>query len=283
MKRINLIYGTSDSRELVFDLYTTPSCRPLPALVYIHGGGWSEGDKEGIVPGLTSFGYQVASINYRMYPSFRFPAMIEDVKKAIRFLRAHACEFNIDPEKIALVGHSAGGHLASLAGLADEKAHWDVGSNLDVSSSVQAVVSISGPSGDLTKEQWPENIPLLMNVFGEKQLTVASPVNYAGSDSPPFLLIHGDADPVVKIGQSRILYDALSRAGRPVEFVVVKRGSHSLEPIPPETSVSPGLVAILFRTASFLMEHLEGKGKIRQFMSFIVILLKLGFKLVFSS
>ncbi len=111
-------YCSADPAEIM-DMYFPAAGGPWPTLVYVHGGSWMHGDKSEaalFAHGMTSLGYLVVSINYRLYPPANWPAMIEDVKCAIRSLRAHAAEYNIDPDRIAAMGTSAGGHLVSLRG-----------------------------------------------------------------------------------------------------------------------------------------------------------------------
>ncbi len=227
-------YCSPGGIELKMDLYYPAYGGPWPALVYVHGGGWTEGDKSGVLVTPSEAGYLVASINYRLYPAFQFPAMIEDVKCAVRFLRQHARQYNLDPERIALIGHSAGGHLVALAGLADESAGWDVGQYRNQSSRVQAVVVLAGPA-DLTRgfPGWVDQ--LLRGVFGAEQLVSGSPVTYASPDDPPFLVIHGEADPVVPLEQATLLAQALTNAGVPVELLTVRNGGHGFEPVGAET------------------------------------------------
>ena len=124
---------------------------PAPALVYVHGGGWIGGDKEKAVgledvPALTAAGYLVAAVDYRRPPKYPFPDMVVDVKCAVRFLRARAAEFNIRPDAIGVWGSSAGGHIASLVGLADKSMGWDTGEYSEQSSSVRVVVDMFGPT-----------------------------------------------------------------------------------------------------------------------------------------
>ena len=209
----DVTYCTVESHDLKMDVYYPASGGPWPGVIFVHGGGWTEGDKAPLPMVPTAYGYLVVSINYRMYPAYRFPAMIEDVKCAIRFLRAHADDYNLDPERIALIGHSAGGHLAALAGLVDESAGWDVGPYLEQSSRVQAVVDLSGPA-DLTGRFPDMAEELKVSVFGAAQWVSASPVTYARPDAPPFLIVHGEEDGVVPVEQAHRLHDALFEAGR---------------------------------------------------------------------
>ncbi len=247
----DVTYCTIDGEESAMDIYYPAAGGPWPGLIFVHGGGWSEGDKDPL-PALPE-GFLVASLNYRMYPAYRFPAMIEDVKCAIRYLRAHAAACNLDPGRIALIGHSAGGHLVALAGLADACAGWDVGPDLEQSSQVQAVIDLSGPA-DL-KGPFPEDIhELIHNVFGPEQLVSGSPVQYVHPAAPPFLIVHGDADPVVPVEQAHLFYDALLDAGAPVEKLIIHNAGHGLEPVGGE--MSPTAEELFVKILTFLAGHL---------------------------
>jgi acetyl esterase/lipase len=237
----DVTYCTLDGVELKMDIYRPQrSAAPTPALLYVHGGGWTGGDKrsgEGIrdIPELLARGYLVAAVNYRLAPRYKFPAMIEDVKCAVRFLRANAERFSINPEKIGAWGGSAGGHLVALLGTADATAGWDVGQYLEQSSRVQAVVDMFGPT-DLTVLFEGANPRLMEQVFGtsdrnSETLQKASPVNWVSSDDPPFLILHGERDPLVPVSQSQLLYEKLRAAGVPATFVIVKNAGHGFAPL----------------------------------------------------
>ena len=234
----DVTYCTIDGRDLTMDVYYPGSGGPWPCLLWVHGGAWSEGDKAPVPVNLVGAGYLVASINYRMFPAYRFPAMIEDVKCAIRYMRAHAAAYNLNPDRIALAGHSAGGHLVALAGLADEGAGWDVGPYLDQSSRVQAVIDLSGPT-DLT-QRFPDDVEDLKDaVFGRASLASGSPVTYVHRGGPPFMIVHGEADEIVPVEQARLFHAALAAAGVPVEKVILENAGHGFEPV--GGTVSPPL------------------------------------------
>ncbi|MBN2392302.1 MAG: alpha/beta hydrolase [Anaerolineae bacterium] len=250
----DVTYGTADGHELKMDVYYPASGGPWSGVIFVHGGGWTEGDKAPLPVIPTASGYLVVSINYRMYPAYRFPAMIEDVKCAIRFLRAHADGYNLDPDRIALIGHSAGGHLAALAGLVDESAGWDVGSYLEQSSRVQAVVEMSGPS-DLAG-RFPEVVEALtVNVFGPEQFVSASPVTYVRPDAPPFLIIHGEKDEVVPVAQAYRLHEALRTVGASSELVILQNAGHGFEPVDgiPTPSMEEAMALMLAFLARYLI------------------------------
>jgi acetyl esterase/lipase len=232
---INVTYCTMDNLPQRLDLYMPDEGGPWPVVVFLHGGGWRDGDKaaleaKNIAQLINPLGYVVASLNYRLYPDARFPAMIEDAKCGVRFLRANAVKYNLDPTRFLAWGVSAGGHLAALLGTTDQSAGWDVGEYLDQSSRVQAVIDVSGPS-DLTlgfSTAGLRQASLFAFGIARSLRVIGSPVNYVTSDDAPFLLLNGDKDPAVPIAQGEAMYDALIKAGVPAKLVIVKNGVHNL-------------------------------------------------------
>lgn len=223
------------------DLYLPPRGAPAPVAVWLHGGSWAAGDKTpvpAVLLGLRERGFALASVNYRLTGLSSHPAQLHDVKGAVRWLRAHASEYGLDPSRVYLVGFSAGGHLASLAALTsgDASLEGDVGGNLGQSSAVGGVVVYAGPSdlprlaGECTGCEVSVEFQALGCSFllcGERGRG-ASPVTYAHPGAPPFLLLHGDADRVVPLEQARMLDQALRVAGAPSRLVVVPGGQHGL-------------------------------------------------------
>ena len=212
------------------DVYFPAAGGPWPVLVYVHGGAWMHGDKSeaGMFARLmTAQGYIVVSINYRLYPEAQFPAMIQDVKCAVRSLRANAVQYNLDPNRVGAVGVSAGGHLAALLGTTDMSAGWDVGEYLEQSSRVQAVITMAGVM-DLSRKFPNADIEAMKRVgFGEYNVVEASPISHVTPDDPPVLLIHGDRDELVPVEQSQLMYERLVQENVPAQLVVVKNASHS--------------------------------------------------------
>lgn len=228
---------------------------PWPVVVYIHGGAWTNGDKtqgKWLANMLNPGGYLVALVNYRTYPDFYFPAFIEDPKCAIRFLRAHAQTYSLNPRRMAAWGSSAGGHLTALVGTADKNAGWDVGEYLDQSSRVQAAVALAGPM-DLsvpgTKKLEPQ-INLAFNAPPEERGSY-SPLTYVSQDDPPFFIIQGDRDDVVPLEQSQAMYDALVNVGVPVQLVIAQNGNHSFVAAG-NKPMSPSMLEILQMAVQFL-------------------------------
>ncbi len=259
--QLDIPYCTPDGLPQRLDIYYPQGGGPWPAVVYVHGGSWMEGDKaEGQGWSyLTAHSYLVVSVNYRLAtPQVKFPAMIQDVKCAIRYLRAHAAEHNLDPNRIGAIGASAGGHLVALLGTADETAGWDAGEYADHSSRVQAVITMSGLS-DFTRRMFSGINSSIYYVFGElagkstPRMTAASPVTYLTPDDPPFLILHGDKDSVVPLDQAETLHARLVEAGVDSRLVIVQNGDHSLR----GRDASPTAEAIATMILEFLEKNLK--------------------------
>jgi len=259
----DIIYSSKDGADLKLDIhYPQLVTGPIPTLVYVHGGAWIQGDKEegaGTVdiPALLEAGFAVVAVNYRLAPQHKFPAMIEDVKCAIRFLRANADRYGLATEKIGAYGGSAGGHLVSLLGVTDSSAGWDSGEYAEYSSHVQAVVDMFGPT-NLTGPFLAEAPVRCEDVFGtcnvnDPVLRDASPVTWVSADDPPFLILHGDKDEVVPLSQSEALYEHLRDAGVEVTLVVVKNGQHGLWP---KADMEPSRSQLSRMIVEFFVRHL---------------------------
>jgi acetyl esterase/lipase len=178
-------------------------------------------------------GYAMASVNYRLSGEAVFPAQIEDCKAAVRWLRAHAAMYRLDPDHFATWGASAGGNLAAMLGATENIRDFDVGENLAVSSRVQAVADFFGPA-DLTRLRLAsmEAGSVMSKYIGGtikdnlNKARRASPISYVTKDCPPFLIVHGDQDPIVPYTQSVLMTAALQKAGVPVTFYTVKGAKH---------------------------------------------------------
>lgn len=238
----DVVYCSCHGMPLTMDIYYPKAgSAPVPVIVYVHGGGWYSGDKttgtgQQDIPGLLGRGYVVAAVNYRLAPKYKFPAQIEDLKCAIRFLRANATTYDLDPTRFGVLGSSAGGHLATLLGLTDENSGFDSACDcVKESTQVQAVVDMFGPV-DLTLTFERDRSPLLEHVFGTSDpeseiVRRASPLTYVSSNAPPFLIIHGEKDDQVLLDQSEALYGKLVSTNVPVNLIVVKNSGHSFVPL----------------------------------------------------
>ena len=244
----DLPYVTNGHARQKLDLYLPPGRErlppdgeSLPLIIWVHGGAFCMGSKEDGVPlEFLDEGYALASINYRLSQHALFPAQIEDCKAAVRWLRAHADRFGLDPDRFAAWGLSAGGHLSAMLGTAGNVRTFDVGEHLQESSHVIAVVDFYGPTDfvQMDAHRMPDGMvhdaadsPESALVGGPIQENVeavarANPITYVSPDAPPFLIVHGEADPLVPYHQSTLLAAALEGAGVPVTFFTVKGGGH---------------------------------------------------------
>jgi acetyl esterase/lipase len=238
----DLEYGKGSGRAMRLDLYLPgKSDKPLPLIIWIHGGAWMGGSKDGPSPALrfTAHGYAVAHAGYRLSQEATFPAQIYDCKAAVRWLRANAAKYNLDPNRFVAWGSSAGGHLAALLGASGGVAELEGDDNdLKESSRVQAVVDWFGPTdflriGDAESdiEHNAPNSPESKLIGGpllesKDKAAKASPITYVSKDAPPFLIMHGDRDRTVPFNQSELLCAALKQAGVDVTFVPVQGAGH---------------------------------------------------------
>ncbi len=240
----NIPYVTGGQSRQWLDLFHIPGAtNPTPVVVWVHGGGWNSGDEN--FPralALTNHNVAVAAISYRYttnqfapsYPAnIPHPAQIQDVKSALRWLRANAAQFNLDPARIGIWGQSAGGHLAALAGTTGHTNLFDTGENLGQSSRVLAVVDMSGPTDiSLVGTSQPgDAVSLLLG--GQVQnnpptLTTVNPINFVRGDAPPFRLVHGESDTTVGIAASALLHTALTNAGASSTFIRLAGTGHTI-------------------------------------------------------
>jgi acetyl esterase/lipase len=229
----DVAYGTHERQKL--DVYVPKGDGSFPLVLWVHGGGWEGGSKDsaGPVVNLLTRGYAVASTNYRLSRHAPFPAQIHDVKAAVRYLRANAKKYHLDPDRFGVAGGSAGGHLVALLGTSGDvkELEGDIGPK-DVSSQVQCVIDFFGPTDLLrlspagSKEN-PVTRLLGGSTTDKRELAVsANPITYVSKDDPPFLIVHGDKDPVVPLSQSELLYEALKKAGVDTTLKVVPEAGH---------------------------------------------------------
>jgi acetyl esterase/lipase len=246
------------------DLYLPKDGASLPLIINIHGGAFRAGSKENGVPlEYLAEGYAVASINYRLSQHAIFPAQLQDCKAAVRWLRANAKQYRLDPNRFAAYGSSAGGHLAAMLGATGDIKDLEAGPHLDQSSRVQAVVDYFGPTDFLQMDAHrppngmvhdtpdsPESQLIGGPIQENKEKTArANPITYVTSNAPPFLICHGDADPLVPCHQSELLAAALKKAGVPVTFYVVKGAGHGRFNDPKVPELTRGFLATHLKPA----------------------------------
>lgn len=260
-------------RGLKMTLFVPRTKEKKPAVLYFPGGGFTSADHEKFLEmryALACAGYVVAACEYRAVPN-KFPALLEDAKAAVRWMRAHASEFGVDADRIGLLGDSAGGYVVQMAGATNGEKNWDVGDFKEVSSDVQAVVSIYGIS-DLTtigEGIGNENVhasaavteALLLNGPAFKDFAgasvnadpqkakAASPIGHVDGTEPPFLLMHGSGDKVVSPLQSKKMFGALQNKKVEAEYVLVRGAEHGDLPW-----YQPGVIS---RVVNFFDRHLK--------------------------
>lgn len=213
----------------------------LPVILNIGGGAWRHSTPFFHLPELTYFannGYLVASIGYTVSSDGAFPDQIEDVKSAIRFIRKNAAMFGADPDKIALIGDSAGGHLAALAGVTGGKGLFLNGDDLEISDIVSAVVSYYGPFDLTDKDFSPLSndtlfFDFLRNNAGHtskeeilKKAEMASPIRYVDGKCPPFLILHGTGDLFINPNQAKKMYEKLTECGVDADLIWLDGSEH---------------------------------------------------------
>ena len=274
--RRTLTYCHGGGMAQTLDLYRPSSSgHAAPVLVDIHGGGWVAGDAT-VTPAsldgdversLVDRGWVFVSINYRLAPDHPWPAQIEDATCAIRFLRADALALHIDPDRMAVMGASAGGHLASLVGLAGNRPAFTGDDHRGQSAAVEAVVDLYGPT-DLTSPDWASSpgIEILSRqTFGVAAgrdapvLVAASPVTYVQPGAPPFLVVQGAEDRIVPPSQSRELVARLDAAGDRATLIMVHNAGHGLVPRG-RGPVSPTVVAVAASVVTFLTRVIPPTG-----------------------
>lgn len=269
-KDISYIPDGDEAQKLDLYLPEKAAEKPMPLIVHIHGGGWMGGSKFPCgVAGMVLKGYAVASVEYRFSQKAKFPAQIQDCQAAIRWLRAHSKEYQIDPEHVGVVGGSAGGHLSSLVGTAGGKnAFPKIGGNEEQADRVQAVCDIFGPSDFSTVVQQATEDKNVKNIFefntpkdpyseligtkldDKEKADAVSPVHYASKDNPPFLILHGTHDTLVPYAQSVEFADALKAQGVETWLQTLPGSGHG--------GPAFGKPAVIQLMQNFFDKHLKG-------------------------
>ncbi len=233
----NIEYGQGGGHALLLDIYRPlePVAAPTPAIICMHGGGWSVGDKyPSRFEFLAEAGFFCVSINYRLTGEAIFPAAVEDCKCAVRWLRANASAYNVDPDAIGVCGSSAGGHLAMMVACADEGAGLEGNGGWEgVSSRVQAVCSYFGPA-DLTAFPGESMIKNFLGITIEEDSDVflrASPIYYVSAGDPPLLMLQGDMDMLIPVAQARRMQEAYKKQGLDASLIVIKNAGHGLNQV----------------------------------------------------
>ena len=231
----DVLVGKAGSRDLLADLFLPPSKeKGKPAIVVIHGGGWMEGDKNqlrGHGLFLARMGFVCLCASYRLSQEAKWPSQLEDVKCAIRYLKANCEKYDIDPERIGVTGNSAGGHLSLMATVDSENFEGKGGHN-EFDSKVKAVCAIYPPT--LVREEVPEGkFNAFAFMMGDEATSAdyekASPIKYDLSGFPPCLLIHGSGDQTVPLSETTDFYEILKENNRTAELHIYADEGHAFD------------------------------------------------------
>ncbi|MFA5043778.1 MAG: alpha/beta hydrolase [Kiritimatiellia bacterium] len=260
----DIVYVEHEGRPLKLDLFLPEDSElPCPVVVWVCGGGWQGGGKD-LFPDhwFVESGIAVAAIDYRLSAVRAFPAAIEDVQTAVCWLRAHAKQYRIDPNRMGAWGSSAGGHLTALLGTSAGVKNWSVPKQLaDQSREVQAVCDVNGPSllsrmaEPELKKAYARLYQVVSSFLGgpiEDRMTLAkeaSPLTHVHRGCPPFLIFHGTADTVVPFDEGVLLHKALEKAGVDVEFHAMQGEGHGY--------TMPAIMAMNRKTLEFFVRVLK--------------------------
>ena len=249
--RKDIEFAKPDGVSLTLDAWVPDGKGPFPTVIIVHGGGFARGDKQTYVPPLfeplTQAGFAWFTINYRLHPQYRFPAPIEDVESAIRFVKEHAAEYKVDLNRVVLMGESAGGYLVSYVGVRNKSA-----------IKLAAVVPFYGPhdweqraqeeaEGKVGPSVWREmfSVPAGNSPEAVKRMREVSATSLIKKGLPPFLLIHGTADPQVNYQQSVKMREKMLAAGNVCDLITVEGAGHGMVVITKYPDTAPKMVAWL--------------------------------------
>ena len=256
-------YGKGGNSSLKLDLYSPkPGAESQPAIIFIHGGGWKSGNREVYHYYCTKFaerGFVAATVSYRLTSVAPFPAAVQDVKCAVRWLRSNAERLGVDPTRIGVAGGSAGGHLSMMVGYSSDVPELEgTGGHSGTSSRVQAVVDLYGPT-DLTTD-FAKSKSLVIGFLGggtfdqqPERYRLASPITHVTKDDPPTLILHGSIDSVVPIAQAELLAAKLKKTRVDFVFDRVDGWPHTMDL---EAGVNRHCLAKMFE---FFDKHLPPK------------------------
>ena len=244
----DIVYATNGERKMLLDVYRPKSDKPLPLVIWFYGGAWDWGNKDRSQPliPMLSRGYAIAGVTHTKSKEEIFPAVINDCRAAVSFLRLNAERFNLDPARFGAAGESSGGHLAALlATTSDTEEFLKHPVSKKASSAIQAVSPWCGPSdflklNDVKASQDysnPRSAPSRLLGKSIKQVPEkcrqANPITYVSKGDPPCFIVHGDRDFVVPMNQSELLHAALKKAGVPSTLHVIKGAGHGFSKVTP--------------------------------------------------
>jgi acetyl esterase/lipase len=237
----DVVYGVAEGQKLLVDTYRCPTPGPHPALMLIHGGGWAGGDKDAYRGEALYWSQQAGvvcfSINYRHAPKFRYPAQVVDCARAVRWVRAHAKEYDVNPDRIGALGHSAGGHLSLMLGVIKPDHYQSPEDpNRGLSGRVQCLMDLAGPADFTAAAHWPEITLGIVNGFigatrdqAPDKWAEASPITHVTRDAAAMMMVYGTKDPLVPAEQGERMKAALDKVGVENELIVIKNADHGFQ------------------------------------------------------
>jgi len=262
----DVTYGTPGGIPVKLDAFLVKREKPAPVLIFIHGGGWKQGNKRALPPfvkgTLLDSGISVVSINYRLSDQASYPAQVDDCTRAVQFVRSKAKEWNINPSRIGLMGPSAGGHLSLWVGLHDDRKKPDAPDPVERESSrVSCIVNYFGPTDFSLLRKMEKRHPAYLLLFGRKPgddptaipkniIEAASPVTHVSPDDPPVFTAHGTSDWIVPHSHALTLIKKLKEKGVSTENYILKGGDHGL------SNRRPDWPDFRAATIEFLKKHL---------------------------
>ena len=240
----DVTYGAVNGKDLQLDAYLSEGAAPSPAVVFIHGGGWRGGDKaqvpEFLRRAMFDAGVSIISINYRLSGEALYPAQVDDTTRAVQFVRYQAKEWRLKPDRIAVMGPSAGGHLSLWIGLHDDRANPKSSDLVERQSSrACAIVNYFGPTDFHLLQTMPHRHPAYLQLFGFKEgdppssitdaeMTAVSPISYVSSNDPPVFTAHGTGDQTVPVEHAKALIAKLKDKRVTQEYYLLEGGNHGL-------------------------------------------------------
>lgn len=240
------------AHRLTLDIYTPVNVRRVPVVVFFYGGRWTDGtaaDFRFVGQALAAQGFVAVLPDYRHYPAVRFPAFVQDAARAVRWTQLHIARYGGDPDKIFVMGHSSGAHLAALLAL-DPRYLAEAGGDR---AKLKGMIGLAGPYDFL-----PLADADLRDMFGPpERYELSQPITFADGDNPPMLLLHGADDQTVRVHNTRNLAAAIQRAGGTVESHIYPEMSH---PWIIATLAAPlrGRADVLERVTQFMLRYADG-------------------------
>ena len=247
----NVVYKTVDDWKGTLDLYLpADTSKPVPLIIDVHGGGWWHGVKESHYDFDVFFkqNWAVANVEYRLAGQSRAPSALEDVRCALIFLIKNAARLHVNPDKIVIMGNSAGGHLALMTGFLGNNHLFDKDCETIENIKVMAIIDKYGGVDLRDPEKWLTKslkIWVKSKINNTDFLSSVSPITYVNEKCPPVIIIHGDADPTISYTQSETLNDKLEAAGVKHEFITVPGGGHGKFGDKADAEINKGIVEFL--------------------------------------